>query len=179
MGKDILYYSNHCAHSAEIIKFMQANNLTDHILYVCVDNRTVDPTTHMLVVTLPNGQRTPLPVHVTRVPTLMLVNEKNIVLVGRNILAKFDKSIAISTTIATAGQGEPLAAVDVFNPTGASTSIGGVPYTTKPLIPIFNPANDTELSNQRIKEGEITTEQLMAQRELETESLFADQARTI
>lgn len=179
MGKDILYYSNNCAHSAEILKFLQSNGLTEQLLYVCVDNRTIDPATHQLTVTLPNGQRTPLPVHVTRVPTLMLVNEKNVAVVGRGIMERFTEKRAAAVTAATSGQGEPMAAVDAFKPMGAATSIGGVPYTTKPVAPLFNPANDSESSNHKIKEGEITTEQLQTQRDLETESMFADQARIL
>lgn len=195
MAKDILYYSNFCDYSADVLKYLQSKGLTDRLLYVCVDNRSIHPQTHQIIITLPNGQQTALPVHVVRVPTMMLVNEKNVTIVGRDIITRFEEKYGASSTnpsttnpsanhpmpaaviAATAGQGEPLPAADAFKPMGAATAIGGVLYTSTPAPPLFNPAHETGSSNHRIKEGDVTTEQLQAQRELEADELFTAQAR--
>lgn len=67
MKKDILFYSNFCTYSKEIINSISKTNLNNNIIYVCVDDNNIQ-----------------LPPFIKAVPTIYLVNEKKIV-VDENI----------------------------------------------------------------------------------------------
>ena len=62
MKKDIIFYSNYCTYSKEILNQISKTSINDNIAYVCVDD--------------PNIQ---LPNFITAVPTIYLVDEKKIV----------------------------------------------------------------------------------------------------
>ena len=62
MKKDIIFYSNYCTYSKEILNQISKTSINDNIAYVCVDD--------------PNIQ---LPNFITAVPTIYLVSEKKIV----------------------------------------------------------------------------------------------------
>ncbi len=62
MKKDIIFYSNYCTYSKEILNQISKTSINDNIAYVCVDD--------------PNIQ---LPNFITAVPTIYLVEEKKIV----------------------------------------------------------------------------------------------------
>ena len=82
MSRGTLYYSNHCAHSRDIIEFVTDRGLTKSISFVCVDNRHVS-STGMTTLILDSGQRVTLPVHINTVPALdCLVNQRYNTTVG-------------------------------------------------------------------------------------------------
>jgi hypothetical protein len=62
MKKDIIYYSNYCSYSKEIINQIEKTPIHDNIIYVCVDDGNIQ-----------------LPPFVKAVPTIYLVNDKKIV----------------------------------------------------------------------------------------------------
>jgi hypothetical protein len=62
MKKDIIFYSNFCTYSKEIINQISKTPINDNILYVCVDDDNIQ-----------------LPNFVTAVPTIYLVEKKRIV----------------------------------------------------------------------------------------------------
>ena len=62
MKKDIIFYSNYCTYSKEILNQISKTSINDNIAYVCVDD--------------PNIQ---LPNFITAVPTIYLVDEKIVV----------------------------------------------------------------------------------------------------
>ena len=62
MNKDIIFYSNFCTYSKEIINSISKTPINDNIIYVCVDDENIT-----------------LPDFITAVPTIYLVNEKKIV----------------------------------------------------------------------------------------------------
>ena len=62
MKKDIIFYSNFCTYSKEIINQISKTPLNDKMLYVCVDDENIQ-----------------LPNFVTAVPTVYLVEKKRIV----------------------------------------------------------------------------------------------------
>ena len=59
MKKDILFYSNFCTYSKEIINQISKTALNETILFVSVDDENIQ-----------------LPPFVTSVPTIYLINEK-------------------------------------------------------------------------------------------------------
>ena len=62
MKKDIIFYSNFCTYSKEIINQISKTPINDNILYVCVDDENIQ-----------------LPNFVKAVPTIYLVSQKRIV----------------------------------------------------------------------------------------------------
>jgi len=62
MKKDILFYSNYCTYSKEIVNNVSKTPLNDKMLFVCVDDNNIQ-----------------LPPFVTSVPTIYLINDKKIV----------------------------------------------------------------------------------------------------
>ena len=68
MKKNILFYSNHCKYSKEIIQKVSNSLIKDNIIYVCVDDDNIK-----------------LPDFITAVPTIYLVDKKRIIM-DENIL---------------------------------------------------------------------------------------------
>jgi len=62
MKKDIIFYSNYCTYSKEIINQISKTTINDNIIYVSVDDENIQ-----------------LPEFVKAVPTIYLVNDKKIV----------------------------------------------------------------------------------------------------
>ena len=62
MKKDIIFYSNYCTYSKEIINQISKTSINDNIKYVCVDDENIQ-----------------LPPFIKAVPTIYLVNDKKIV----------------------------------------------------------------------------------------------------
>ena len=61
MKKDIIFYSNYCTYSKEIINQISKTSINDNIIYVCVDDENIQ-----------------LPPFIKAVPTIYLVNDKKI-----------------------------------------------------------------------------------------------------
>ena len=105
---DILYYSNYCKHSKKILQFFVNNNLTDQLNFICVDKRKQDPNTGQIYVILENGTNILLPPNVHSVPSLLLVKQNYSVILGDDIMAKFQEQIKTMNDDATLGNGEPV-----------------------------------------------------------------------
>ena len=71
--KYILYYSNTCNISKNVLYSLSRNYNTKDICYICIDKRTRNQDGTVCVV-LDTGQLVPLPPTVTHVPSLMLLN---------------------------------------------------------------------------------------------------------
>ena len=86
---DILYYSNFCRHSKEILQYLAKNNLTHKVNFICLDNRNYNPTTNQTTILLDDGKKTTLPPNIDRVPALFLVSDKYRAIFGSQILSHF------------------------------------------------------------------------------------------
>lgn len=71
--KFILYYSNNCNSSKNVLYSLSRNYTAKDICYICIDKRVANQDGTRSVV-LDNGQHVPLPPNVTHVPSLMLLN---------------------------------------------------------------------------------------------------------
>jgi hypothetical protein len=105
---DILYYSNMCKYSQQIIQYFVKNNLVDKLHFLCVDKRRTDQVTGQLYLQLENGSEIMLPPNVHSVPSLLLIKENYTVLYGKEIMDRFKSNIENDTESATRGNGEPL-----------------------------------------------------------------------
>ena len=50
IGKDILFYSNYCDFSKEIVNNISNNNLSDNFVFICVDDKNIELPTFLKVV---------------------------------------------------------------------------------------------------------------------------------
>lgn len=71
--KYILYYSNNCSISKNVLYSLSRNYNAKDICYICIDKRVKNNDGSRSVV-LDNGQLVPLPPNITHVPSLMLLN---------------------------------------------------------------------------------------------------------
>lgn len=83
---DILYYSNYCKHSQNIIQTLVKSNLINKISCICIDKRTRDPTNGQVYVTLENGGKVVMPPNIHSVPAMLLVKQQYRVIMGDDIL---------------------------------------------------------------------------------------------
>jgi hypothetical protein len=82
----ILYYSNFCNHSKQLLQTLSKAGLANRdIHFICIDKRVKDPAGKTFVI-LENGQKMIIPENVTRVPALFLLNQGYHVLYGEAIL---------------------------------------------------------------------------------------------
>jgi len=105
---DILYYSNFCKHSQNVIQNLVKGNLTDKLNFVCIDKRSKDPKTNMVHIHLENGSKIAMPPNLYSVPALLLVNQKFQFIYGDDIIKHFHKDIVSKNNTATKNNGEPL-----------------------------------------------------------------------
>ena len=124
---DILYYSNSCKHSKKILQFFVNNNLTDQLNFICIDKRKQDPKTGQIYIILENGTQILLPPNVHSVPALLLVKQNYNVVLGDDILARFQEKIKTQNQNATLGNGEPMGVA--INSVISSGSVVSEQYT--------------------------------------------------
>ena len=69
--KHVLYYSNYCKHSQELLKLLQKEGLVNNLELINIDYRFVKD--NITYLKLPNNQSFPLPPMINCVPTLCLM----------------------------------------------------------------------------------------------------------
>ena len=105
---DILYYSNYCKHSQEVLQFFVKNNLAEKLNFINVDKRRIDKVTGQVYVQLENGKEIMLPPNVHSVPALLLPKENYRVLYGKEVTSRYKTFIEKNAMLATRGNGEPI-----------------------------------------------------------------------
>lgn len=80
----ILYYSNHCEPSKQLLQTISRSKLTETIHFICIDNRMKDNRGQTIIL-LEKNQKVLLPSTVTKVPALLLLNNGNQVLFDNQI----------------------------------------------------------------------------------------------
>jgi len=129
---DILYYSNYCKHSQKILNFFVKNNLTEKVSFICIDKRKQDPNTGQIYIVLENGTQILLPPNVHSVPSLLLVKQNYNVILGDNIIAKYQTTVETNQEVATQGQGEPMGVSLASVATGLVVSEQYTSYNSTP-----------------------------------------------
>ena len=81
----ILYYSNFCKHSSNIIQILSRSTVKNDIHFVCIDKREKMADGQIALI-LENNQKVILPTQITEVPALMLLNQNYRVIFGDDIL---------------------------------------------------------------------------------------------
>lgn len=101
---DILYYSNYCKHSQNIIQTLVKSSLTDKISFICIDKRSRDPSNGQTYITLESGGKVVMPPNVHSVPSLLIVKEQYRVLMGDDIIKHLHPQIKTSMSAASLQQ---------------------------------------------------------------------------
>jgi phage-related protein len=104
----ILYYSNYCQHSKQILQELSRHKVKDEIHFVCIDRRYRK--SNEMYVILDNGIELLVPNVIKRVPSLLLLTRGNMVLEGnQQIFNHLREKVQEMEYKATEGNGEPLA----------------------------------------------------------------------
>ena len=103
----ILYYSNFCNHSRNVVQMLSKNDNRNDIHFICIDKRTKEGEKTFIL--LENNQKIILPNTVTRVPALLLLNQGYSVIFGEDILAHFKPKEQLQIKQATQNNMEPMA----------------------------------------------------------------------
>ena len=103
----ILYYSNFCNHSRNIVQILSKNDNRNDIHFICIDKRSKEGEKTFIL--LENNQKIILPNIVTRVPALLLLNQGYSVIFGEDILAHFKPKEQLQIKQATQNNMEPMA----------------------------------------------------------------------
>ncbi len=88
---NILYYSTNCSHCRKLLSVLSKNKY-ENTMFFSVDNREiVNEKTYLI---LSDGSRVLLPIHITKVPSLLIVDDKtnkNELILGNKILNFFEE----------------------------------------------------------------------------------------
>jgi len=106
---NILYYSNYCKHSQNVVKQLVKCGMSDKISFICIDNRKRDSVSNQTYIFLENGSKTLLPPNIHSVPSLLLVNEKFRLITGDSIIEYYQPHIENKQNNANPIHGEPAA----------------------------------------------------------------------
>jgi hypothetical protein len=80
---DILYYSNLCNYSKNLINTLSKKNIKNKIYFICIDKRK--KVNNQLVIVLENGKEIPFPNSIKSVPSLVLYSRGNMIIEGNDI----------------------------------------------------------------------------------------------
>ncbi len=104
----ILYYSNFCNHSKQLLQTLSKTQMQRDIHFICIDKRVKDKNNKTFIV-LENGQHIIMPENVNRVPALLLLTQGYNVLYGEAILQHFKPRQEVMVRQATQNNMEPMA----------------------------------------------------------------------
>ena len=104
---DILYYSNYCKHSQNVLQTLVKSNLSKKVSFISIDKRKIDPATNQMKILLENGSQVILPPNIKSVPSLLLVNKNFQVILGSDIVKHYHKDIKENIHNTTPTGGEP------------------------------------------------------------------------
>lgn len=193
---DILYYSNYCKHSQEILQYFVKHNLAEKMNFINVDKRRIDKRTGQVYVQLENGKEIMLPPNVHSVPALLLPKENYRVMYGKEIVSRYTQSVENNNMQATRGNGEPVG----FSINGGMQDIQSEKYTFFQassndlsakgfggIRPLYNYVSATDDSSQYMIHtppddyrpnkvtGDVTLDQLQQQRNMEVPNMTPPQ----
>lgn len=104
----VLYYSNYCNNSMSLLQRMSKSKIKENIHFCCIDNR-IKKTDGNIYIILQDKQELILPPNVTKVPSLLLLNRGNQILIGNESILNYLKPQEdIITNKSTNLNGEPL-----------------------------------------------------------------------
>jgi len=184
----ILYYSNFCNHSKNLLQTFSKSNLAKDVHFICIDKRRTHNNKTFII--LESGQEIILPENVNRVPALLLLNNNYQVLYGESILQYFKPKQEVMIKQATQNHMEPMAFsfngssissdqysfLDMDSDSLSTKGNGGMRqmhnYVDLNYVDKINtPADEQEYKGSNKLSADLTVEQLQQQREQEYQGL--------
>ena len=170
--KYILYYSNFCEHSKQLLIILAKQKIAlDEISYICIDKRQ-QTDDGKIFAELDNGKLIHIPNNINSVPSLVMLNHGNTVLIGENILNHFKKSVkqemqedpSAFSFSEMSGSSDKYSYLDMTNEDLSAKGSGGL-RTMHDYVPLnHNQRIETPPEDEPVK-NEVSMEKLMAQRE--------------
>jgi hypothetical protein len=127
---DVLYYSNNCKHCQKLLAHLAKIGVLEKYNFICIDRRSVDPNTRQVSITLDRGVKASLPPNVSRVPTLLLVNQKFTAIIGDEIYNYVNANVKKDqdpNNLAVENGGEPIGYI--LSPSSGGVNIISETYT--------------------------------------------------
>jgi len=84
------------------------NNLATKLNFLCIDQRKRDVNNNNVYIVLEDGRQVIMPPNVHSVPALLLIKENYRVILGEDIIKRYQGSVQSQTHAATQFQGEPM-----------------------------------------------------------------------
>lgn len=188
----ILYYSNFCEHSINLLQNIAKTEMKNEIHFICIDKRVKENNKTFIV--LENGNKILMPDNINRVPALLLLSQGYNILYGDAILQYFKPTQEKMVKQATRNNMEPIAFS--FGNSGFSDIVsdqysfldmdaesltakgnGGmrqmhnyVDLNSNGNLNIDCPTDDHDYKSNKMPEG-LTVEQLQQQREQELQNI--------
>ena len=103
----VLYYSKYCDNCKLLLYELGKSNLQNDIHFLSIDRR-IEKKGNIYIV-LDNGREILLPKQITNVPSLLLLNKGNKILVGKDVLNYYKPKISSEKVMATQNNIEPMA----------------------------------------------------------------------
>lgn len=103
--KYVLFYSNFCRHSKELLIQISKSGIKEEINFICLDKRKTEHGSNYAV--LENGKKVLIPNSINVVPSMILLNYGNKIITGPEIINFLSETIVKSISKATHGQMEP------------------------------------------------------------------------
>ena len=102
----ILYYSNFCEPSKNLLQLIAKTKLKEELHFICIDKREKDPS-GQIYLQLENNQKVVLPPTINKVPALLLLTQGHKVLFGEQIYEHLKPQEVVINHVETNGNGEP------------------------------------------------------------------------
>jgi len=125
---DVLYYSNNCKFCQKLLAHLAKIGVLEKYNFICIDRRSIDPNTRQVSITLDRGVKASLPPNVSRVPTLLLVNQKFTAVIGDDIYTYVNANVKQDpNNLAVQNGGEPIGYI--LSPSSGGVNIISETYT--------------------------------------------------
>lgn len=130
---DILYYSNYCKHSQNVLQSLVKSNVINKISCICIDKRSRNPSNGQVYVTLENGGKVIMPPNIHSVPALLLVKEQYRIVLGDDIIKHLHPEIKNNMSVLQNIQVEPSGYF--LGPSAGGTNIVSEKFTSYAMTP--------------------------------------------
>jgi len=103
----VLYYSKYCENCRKLLYELGKSEIQNSIHFLCIDKRV--QRNGKLYIVLDNGREIYMPPNIVKVPTMLLLNKGNKLLIGDDVYNFIRPQVYEEKRVATKQNGEPLA----------------------------------------------------------------------
>lgn len=90
--KYVLFYSNRCEHSRKVLATVSRLSAAEETSFVCIDAREIRNGKQCAILT--DGKAVPLPDSLVNVPSLLMLEKSNTMIVGEAVVEHFEREYA-------------------------------------------------------------------------------------